>query len=241
MKNISKPRFFQCYLDNEHMLSHLNDKQAGMLWKALFSYANHDEELSFSDPLVSMAYTTMKAQIDRDFMKYHQKCEKNRENIKKRYIKCDTEYDGIPSNTNEYERYQEEEKEEEKEEYKEKEKDNDKEKEKENASSYSLRIDAVDKYKIELIINSLNKSTGADFNPRDSATQRLIAKRLNEGYKLNDFFSVIEHKCRELATDSEKRSYLCPKTLFSDNFKIYLDEAENRATTKHSENYAHSD
>ena len=107
MKKTSTPCYFQCYLDNETLLSHLDDEQAGALWKALFSYANRKEDREFSDPLVAMPFDVMKAQIDRDFAKYQEKCEKYRQNVKKRYQKSDSEYDSLPSYTNEYESYQE--------------------------------------------------------------------------------------------------------------------------------------
>lgn len=235
MKKTSIPCFFQCYLDNEHLINHLSDEQAGILWKALFSYANREEECDSPDPLVLMAFDVMKAQIDRDFSKYQQKCEKYRQNVKKRYKKSESENDSLPSYTNDYDSYQEEEKEKEKEkeEEKEEDKDNEKEEEKENASSYSQRTDAnVDIIKIEYILNLLNRKSGLDFKSTNKTTQRLIAKRLSEGYTTLDFFSVIEHKCSEWTNDSQRRQYLRPDELFSDKFRIYLDEAKNSSSAE---------
>ena len=36
---MKKPKFFNCYLDNEVLLNHLSDEQAGKLWKSLFAFA----------------------------------------------------------------------------------------------------------------------------------------------------------------------------------------------------------
>ena len=36
----AKPKYFYCYLDNETILQHLSDEQAGSLWKMLFAYTN---------------------------------------------------------------------------------------------------------------------------------------------------------------------------------------------------------
>ena len=77
---MKKPKFFQCYLDNDTILAHLTDEQAGRLWKSLFLYANHDEKVKSDDPMVSLAFDVMVQQIDRDFSKYKEKSETYRKN-----------------------------------------------------------------------------------------------------------------------------------------------------------------
>ena len=77
---MKKPKFFNCYLDNEVLLNHLSDEQAGKLWKSLFAFANRDETIALADPVVALAYEVMAQQINRDFAKYNEKCEKNRQN-----------------------------------------------------------------------------------------------------------------------------------------------------------------
>ncbi len=125
MSNTTKPKFFYCYLDNEIVLNHLSDEQAGKLWKMLFDYTNNDVKADTFDTLVAMAFDVMAQQIDRDFKKYQDKCEKNRQDRAKAN-------DRQRSSTTVSVRDQEEEKEEEKEEDKDKEKEEDKEEEKED-------------------------------------------------------------------------------------------------------------
>ena len=80
MSKTTKPTFFYCYLDNSTLLNHLTDEQAGKLWKMLFDYTNNDVKTDISDPMLAMAFDVMVQQIDRDFKKYQDKCEKNRAN-----------------------------------------------------------------------------------------------------------------------------------------------------------------
>lgn len=103
MTEEKKPKFFCCYLDNEKTLQHLSNEQMGALFRALFAYANRGEHSNIDDSLVNMAFTMISTQIDRDFQKYKAKCEKNRENINKRWNNSSTdEYESIQTNTDEY-------------------------------------------------------------------------------------------------------------------------------------------
>ena len=113
MNKTTKPTFFYCYLDNATILNHLTDEQAGKLWKMLFDYTNNDVKADTSDTLLAMAFDVMVQQIDRDFKKYQDKCEKNRANAYQRKRPQTTANDGS----------QEEEKEEEKDKEEDKEKD----------------------------------------------------------------------------------------------------------------------
>lgn len=84
ISQLSKPKYFYCYCDNETILQHLSDSQAGILWKMIFAYVNRGEKSNINDPIVSMAFDIMRQQIDRDFTKYQDKCEKNRANAYQR-------------------------------------------------------------------------------------------------------------------------------------------------------------
>lgn len=87
-------------MDNYDAINLLDDEQAGMLLKALFKY-NRGEEVTGLPAPVMIIFSYMKGQIDRMEKAYEKKCEKNRENIRKRWDT--TVYDRIQSNTNEYE------------------------------------------------------------------------------------------------------------------------------------------
>ena len=143
MKKTSTPKAFNIYFDTFEHIEMLTMEQRGELFTALYEYAINEKTTRFDNGMVKMAFSFMKAQIARDFEKYREKCEKNRECVLKRYEKSNgstnvyerNQKDSDSTNvyernqkdlksTNVYERYQEE-----KEEEKEKEKKEDKEKE----------------------------------------------------------------------------------------------------------------
>lgn len=191
----TKPKYFYCYLDNETILQHLSDEQAGKLWKMLFTYTNRGEKNTINDPVVSMAFDVMAQQIDRDFEKYREKCEKNRANAYKRNRPLTTANVGSQ------------------------EKEKDKEKDntyyvEQNSTSFSSEISEIVSY--------LNECAGTNYKPSTKATQRHISARLNEGFRIEDFKAVIDGKVAEWEnTDMSK--YLRPETLFGSKFESYLN------------------
>lgn len=117
---------FIIYYDNEVIVGRLSDDEAGKLFKSLFPYATERIKPDFENsPALAMAFDVLSLAIDRNAEWYKQKCEKNRENIKKRWEKSNTnEYGRNETNTNEYGRLPNKEKEKNKNKEKEKEKDN---------------------------------------------------------------------------------------------------------------------
>ena len=72
-------------------------------------------------------------------------------------------------------------------------------------------------------IEYLNSKAGTKYKSTSKNTIRHIQARINEGYTLEDFKTVIDKKCSEwLNTDMEK--YLCPETLFGPKFEKYLNQ-----------------
>ena len=72
-------------------------------------------------------------------------------------------------------------------------------------------------------VEYLNSKAGTKYKSNSKNTTRHIQARLNEGYTLEDFKTVIDKKCSEwLNTDMEK--YLCPETLFGSKFEKYLNQ-----------------
>ncbi len=72
------------------------------------------------------------------------------------------------------------------------------------------------------VVAFLNEKTGAKYRASSQSTRRLIDARVNDGYKLEDFQTVISKKCAEWkGTDMEK--YLRPETLFGTKFEGYLN------------------
>lgn len=98
---------FILYTSYYAIIEGLTDAQLGQLTRAIFRYAR-DGEVVDLEPVVRMAFAFIKDNIDRNADKYQQKCERNRENIRKRWEKKKAEsdtnvYDRIPSNTTVYE------------------------------------------------------------------------------------------------------------------------------------------
>lgn len=93
---------FILYTDYKDTLSLLPDEDKGKLLMGLISYVESGvvPELPMS---ILIVFTFIRAQIDRDRVKYEKRCVKNRENVEKRWGAKDTdEYERIPNNTNVY-------------------------------------------------------------------------------------------------------------------------------------------
>lgn len=85
------------------------------------------------------------------------------------------------------------------------------------------------------IIDYLNQKTGAHYKPSSKANQKLIKARLKEGYKLDDFKTVIDNKAFEWQ-HTDMWQFMRPSTLFSpSHFDDYLnannlDKHKNKPT-----------
>ena len=77
------------------------------------------------------------------------------------------------------------------------------------------------------IIDYLNKKTGRSFRSVD-ANKKLIKARWNDGYKLEDFKTVIDNMVANWSgkefNGTPAENYLQPKTLFSNKFDSYLNQ-----------------
>lgn len=88
---------------------------------------------------------------------------------------------------------------------------------------------------IEEIVNHLNEKAGTKYKSSSKNTTKHIKARINDGYTLEDFKTVIDKKCSEwLNTDMEK--YLCPDTLFGSKFEKYLNQKINGPVNKNTQN-----
>lgn len=85
------------------------------------------------------------------------------------------------------------------------------------------------------VISFLNEKAGTKYKPTSSKTQTLIRARMNEGFTLEDFQTVISKKCAEwMGTDMEK--YLRPETLFGTKFEGYLNSNNGKELKNHGSN-----
>ena len=78
---------------------------------------------------------------------------------------------------------------------------------------------------IKEIVDYLNKKAGMNYKAASKVTQHHIHARLEEGFVLDDFKTVIDKKCGEwIGTDFAQ--YLRPVTLFGTKFEAYLNAPE---------------
>ena len=88
----------------------------------------------------------------------------------------------------------------------------------------SIGKDRIGKYNIYIgeVVDFLNALCGTNYRKNSSKTQSFIKARLNEGYTVDDFKTVISKKAKEWkGTEMEK--YLRPETLFGTKFESYLN------------------
>ena len=85
-------------------------------------------------------------------------------------------------------------------------------------NNMSSKLDCTDE-----IIQHLNMRAGTKYKSNTAKTKQLINARLNEGFTLEDFKTVIDKKCVEwCGTEFEK--FLRPNTLFGTKFESYLNQ-----------------
>ena len=77
------------------------------------------------------------------------------------------------------------------------------------------------------IVSHLNKITGSNYRTSSIKTQTLIKARMNEGFTIEDFMTVINNKHQEWNT-SEMSVYLRPETLFGTKFESYLNQNKGK-------------
>lgn len=91
-------RGFIVYGDIQDVLNELTDDQVAQLFRGMVNYFATGKAPKFSGVL-KFVWIPIKQHMDRDAEKYEKKCEKNRENVKKRWERT-KEYERIRANTN---------------------------------------------------------------------------------------------------------------------------------------------
>lgn len=77
---------------------------------------------------------------------------------------------------------------------------------------------------ISKVLIRLNDCAGTDYR-MSASSKECISQRIKEGYELQDFYKVIEKKCRQWL-NTERAQFLRPITLFGKKFDIYLNEPD---------------
>ena len=96
-------------------------------------------------------------------------------------------------------------------------------------NNMSSKLDCTDE-----IIQHLNMRIGAKYKSSTAKTKQLINARVNEGFTIDDFKTVIDKKCVEWA-GTEYEKYLRPNTLFGTKFESYLNQNIVKPKTKKSD------
>lgn len=79
------------------------------------------------------------------------------------------------------------------------------------------------------IVSYLNQKLGSKYKPTTGKTQTLIKARLNEGFTVDDFKTVIDNMFAEWSRDEKMWAYLRPETLFGTKFESYLNRKTRRS------------
>lgn len=74
------------------------------------------------------------------------------------------------------------------------------------------------------IIDYLNHKCNTNFRTSTKKTRTLIDTRLKEGFKEDDFITVIDKKSSQWLNNKEMCKFLRPETLFGNKFEGYLNE-----------------
>lgn len=77
---------------------------------------------------------------------------------------------------------------------------------------------------VSKIVDHLNLKTGAHYLSSSEKTRSLIKARLREGFKVEDFYTVIDKKVAEWK-ETDMAKYLRPETLFGTKFEGYLNQS----------------
>ena len=85
---MKKPKGFFTYFHHSAMIRHLSNEQAGMLYKALLLYGDEGEETDFDgDQSCELAFIILKGEVDLNFERYADTCEKRSKAAKEREAK----------------------------------------------------------------------------------------------------------------------------------------------------------
>jgi uncharacterized phage protein (TIGR02220 family) len=74
------------------------------------------------------------------------------------------------------------------------------------------------------VIEHLNLKAGTQYRSSSRKTKELIDARVNDGFALDDFKTVIDKKCTTWLHDEKMCKFLRPETLFGTKFESYLNE-----------------
>ena len=78
------------------------------------------------------------------------------------------------------------------------------------------------------IISYLNTKADTSFRSNGKDSQKYIKARWKEGFRLEDFFKVVDTKVSEWKHDEKMAQYIRPRTLFGEKFESYLNQSPRK-------------
>ena len=82
------------------------------------------------------------------------------------------------------------------------------------------------------VIDYLNATCGTSYKASTEKTRKFIRSRVKEGFKEEDFYTVIRFKAEQWKNDEKMSAYLRPETLFGTKFENYLEQARKSVKTE---------
>ena len=80
------------------------------------------------------------------------------------------------------------------------------------------------------IVSFLNLTLGTSYRESNEKTRTQIRARINEGFTVDDFKTVIQRKFADWGNDPKMSKYLRPETLFGTKFESYLNHPDKKAS-----------
>ena len=229
---MKKPKAINLYIDMSKRFEKFSDAQAGRLVKAMLRYGNTGEIPDFSDDLaLDVTFCGIMEQIDRDFEKYRDICQKRSE-IGKRGAQAqhNRHQDNAAFATKSCQEEKEEEnKEENKEEQEYKEEYNEEEENKNKAQSarsdHLIPLEYISD--VHEVIDYLNQRADTHIRVSNLGNGRMLTGWFRKGYTVEDCKRVIDQECdRILATSG--RNDLLSIFLFGSQFEEYARSSLQR-------------
>lgn len=80
---------------------------------------------------------------------------------------------------------------------------------------------------IDEIVKYFNNAANKNYKTSSQTTRKHINARLNEGFTVEDFKTVIDKKVADWKNDKKMEQYLRPETLFGSKFESYLNQSNS--------------
>lgn len=212
---------FILHSDQIEIFESLNNDDAGKLIKAIYRYANYGKIDNLSG-LLKVVFIPFKTGIDRNGEKYEKVCERNRQNIEKRWNNKDTTgKSGIPLNT----KNTDSDTKSKSDTNTDSDTDTNTDTKSDSKTTMSSKLDGG----VVLVLDFMNKLGNRDFKNVKS-NMDLIKSKLDDGFTIEDCKDVIYHQHKEFVKrklkpgDKDLSKYYRPSTLFGENFESYLQD-----------------